>query len=67
MSKEHFPLSIEEVGPDMGDEQVTVNRDPAKVVGSPNSTRMKRPCLTCNAPCSPTAVTLPTCEYRYWP
>ncbi len=42
MGKEHFPLSLEEVGPDMGDDQVKVNRDRAKV-GSPNSTRMKRP------------------------
>ena len=46
MGKEHFPLSIEEVSPDVGDEQVTVDRNRAQV-GSPNSARMVRAHLTC--------------------
>ena len=36
MGKEHFPVRIEELSPDMGEVQVTLNRDRAKVVGSPN-------------------------------
>ncbi len=62
MGKEHFPLSIEGVGPDMGDEQATVNRDRQR--GLAKFDEDEAPALTCNEPCSPTAITLPSCKYR---
>jgi hypothetical protein len=63
MGKEHFPLSLEEVGPRYGRRAGNGESGPRQR-GLANFDEDEAPALTCNAPCSPTAITLPSCEYR---